>query len=276
MQKVIQDLFSRLSWNDALVTSLIVIIGWLALRLKDCAELRLKSEELRLKSDEARAKSESGRLEAEQHVIAAGQQVLAAEKLALELRNEMPTIVAEHIERTEAYLSGKIEALRSRVDAAIARVHDLEGEIAKIRERGTVSDDELRRLDDDIKSAEEEISDVSRFVDVVESKRAAIAHVREVVSSQEFTPEFIEAGEQWLNKQLRHSAALRTTARVVERTNAEVVSSQRTAIAAYKAKVQALEAAERRLKAARERALRLPLEDESPKPEPPFAHRGDA
>lgn len=234
-----------------------IAIVWITQQWRKSEEQKGHAERLRLEADELRINAADSSAKA---LREAEQRARVAEEAALDVRNEMPSIVAEYFQRIEGLFAEKYESLRQRLRKTVERVRELESELTQLKSRHKLADDDVRRLSDDIEGAEEEIEEISRLAENVQRKREAIAKTLPVLQSPELAPELVEAAESAINEKIARSSAHRTTVRVVERERASLVAKAATTNAQFKAMEEKLALLERQLQSAEHRAMQLQLD----------------
>ena len=116
----------------------------------------------------------------------------------------------------------------------------------------------LRRLADQVDDAQEEIEEVEALKTQLELKHQAVAKTLPVLLDDSLRPEMIQAAEEEMEKRLRYSSALKTTARVVERERSNMTAKAAATAANFRKMEEKIEMLERKLKASKYLSTKLP------------------
>ena len=231
--------FAALSTLGAVAAAAAAGFAWTFVQWKKEEELKKKEEQLKLDAERRRRE---------------------AEHASWELRNAMPEIVIAHFQKIETYLEENLTSVKSRLNKVQAQIRDLSKQVDDLKARPTVKADDCQRLTDELSGLEQELTDVTSFLHLVESKRAAARQILQVLSTRELDHELVEAAETSLNQRLRHDAAMRTTERVTERHQAEMIATAAAVVKQFAALEQRLALAENRAAAAQKMRAKMHLE----------------
>lgn len=220
--------------------------AWVVVQWKKEEELKKKEEQLKVEAERRRA---------------------TAEHDAWELRNAMPEIVIAHFQKIETYLEENLGSVKARLEKVQAQIRDLSKQLDELKSRSIVKADDCRRLADELTGLEQEVTDVTSYLQLVESKRSAARQILQVLASRELDRELVAAAEAKLNARLRHDAAARTATRVLDRHEAEMTAAAAATVAKFAEMSQRLELVEHRAAAAQKMRAALQLElPRSPQP----------
>ena len=237
----------KLTIGDGVVAAFAGLIGWVTFQWRQSESTRHKTEE---RNSDLSKELETAR-----------SRVAEVEQVAIDLKNEMPTIVGEYFCKIDSLLTEGLERLRKRLQGAVLRVQELERELTALKNKSEHSSDDFRRLADEVENAHEEIEEVEALKVQLEQKHLAVSKTLPVLLYDSLQPEMIQAAEDEMEKRLRHSSALKTTKRVIQRERSSMTAKAAATNAKIKKMEEKIELLERKLNASKYRSLKIPEPD---------------
>ena len=128
------DWLAAITISDGIVAAVAGIIGWITFQWRQSEGARHKTEEIRLLTDERNS-------DLSKELEVARSRIAEVEQFAVDLKNEMPSIVGEYFTKIDVLLHEGLERLHKRLQGAVKRVQELEKELTALKMKSEPTSD---------------------------------------------------------------------------------------------------------------------------------------